>query len=356
MTFVEARNPGEPRLVRPAVSRREAARVGVLLVNLGTPDGTDYRSVRRYLSEFLSDRRVIEASPLIWQPILQGVVLSVRPFRSGANYKRIWNRALGESPLRTYTRGQSTMLARAMRDETGGNGSLVVDWAMRYGQPSIADRLDHLVRVERCERVLIVPLYPQYSATTTATVNDEAFRALIRMRRQPAIRTVPSFPDHPLYIEALAQSVRDTLASLSWTPDCILASFHGLPRRYVKKGDPYSTECNRTMRALRAALGLGLREMPMTFQSRFGREPWLVPYTDQRVELLRKRGVRKLLVLTPGFLADCIETLDEIGVELRHQFLEAGGESFATVPCLNDSPLMLPLLESLIRDGVAGWV
>ncbi len=356
MTFVEARGQSEARRVRPPVSRRDAARVGVLLVNLGTPDATDYRSVRRYLSEFLSDRRVIEASPLIWQPILQGVVLSVRPFRSGANYKRIWNQALGESPLRTYTRGQSAMLARAVRDGAAADGSIVVDWAMRYGRPSISDRLDHLARVERCDRILVLPLYPQYSATTTATVNDEAFRALIRMRRQPAIRTVPSFPDHPLYIEALAQSVRDTLASLSWTPDCILASFHGLPRRYVKQGDPYPTECNRTMRALRAALGCTLREMPMTFQSRFGREPWLVPYTDQRVALLRKRGVRKLLVLTPGFLADCIETLDEIGVELRHQFLAAGGEAFATVPCLNDSPLMRPLLESLVRDGIAGWV
>ncbi len=357
MTFVEARGQAEPRLDRPAISRQDAARVGVLLVNLGTPDATDYRSVRRYLSEFLSDRRVIEASPLIWQPILQGVVLSIRPFRSGANYKRIWNRTLGESPLRTFTRGQSAMLARSMRgDPAAADGPLVVDWAMRYGQPSIADRLDHLTRVERCERILVVPLYPQYSATTTATVNDEAFRALIGMRRQPAIRTVPSFPDHPLYIEALAQSVRDTLASLAWTPDLILASFHGLPRRYVKKGDPYPSECNRTMRALRAALGLKLREMPMTFQSRFGREPWLVPYTDERVALLRARGVRKLLVVTPGFLADCIETLDEIGVELRHQFMAAGGEAFATVPCLNDSRLVLPLLDSLVRDGVAGWV
>ena len=356
MTFVEPR-ASEPEFARPAVSRRDEKRVGVLLVNLGTPDATDYRSVRRYLSEFLSDRRVIEASPLIWQPILQGLVLSVRPFKSGANYKRIWNRTLGESPLRTHTRGQAATLARSMRnDQAGADGSLVIDWAMRYGQPSIRDRLDHLVRVERCERVLVLPLYPQYSATTTATVNDEAFRALMRMRRQPAIRTVPSFPDHPLYIEALAQSVRDALASLSWTPDCILASFHGLPRRYVKQGDPYPTECNRTIRALRAALGLTLREMPMTFQSRFGREPWLVPYTDQRAALLRRRGIRKLLVVTPGFLADCIETLDEIGVELRHQFLEAGGEAFATVPCLNDSPLMLPLLEGLVRDGIAGWV
>ncbi len=356
MTFVDGRETRSTRSVRPRISRTEAARIGVLLVNLGTPDATNYRAVRRYLSEFLSDRRVIESNPLLWQPILQGVILSVRPFRSGAAYKRIWNETEGESPLRTYTRGQTAMLARAMRnDEAETGGGLVFDWAMRYGQPSIADRLDHLVRVERCERILVVPLYPQYSATTTATVNDAAFRALVTMRRQPAIRTVPAFPDHPLYIEALAQSVRDRLAALPWTPDLILASFHGLPRRYVKKGDPYPTDCNRTMRALRAALGLSVLEMPMTYQSRFGPEPWLLPYTDKRVALLRKRGVRKLLVVTPGFLADCIETLDEIGNELRHQFLDGGGEAFATVPCLNDSALALPLLEGLVRDGIAGW-
>ena len=329
---------------------RPTARIGVLLVNLGTPDATSYGAVRRYLSEFLSDRRVIEINPLIWQPLLQGAILSVRPFKSGAAYRRIWNEVRNESPLRTHTRGQATMLGESWAAE-----GVVIDWAMRYGTPSIADRLDHLARVERCDRVLVVPLYPQYSATTTATVNDEAFRALMRMRRQPAIRTVPAFPDHPLYIEALAQSVRNKLATMSWTPDVILASFHGLPRRYVKKGDPYPTDCNRTMRALRAALGLSLREMPMTYQSRFGREPWLVPYTDERVEKLRARGVRKLLVVTPGFLADCIETLDEIGVELGHAFLENGGEAFDTVPCLNDSPLARPLLNALVTDGIAGW-
>ena len=334
------------------ISRRETARVGVLLVNLGTPDGTDYRAVRRYLSEFLSDRRVIEFNPLLWQPLLQGVILSVRPFRSGAAYRRVWNREHDESPLRTYTRGQASLVARAMASEP----NVVVDWAMRYGQPSIGDRLQRLVRVEGCDRVLIVPLYPQYSATTTATVNDEAFRALMRMRRQPAIRTVPAFPDHPLYISALAGSVRDTIASLPWKPDLLLASFHGLPRRYVKKGDPYPADCNRTIRALRTELGLALRDLPMTYQSRFGPEPWLVPYTDKRVALLRARGVRKLVVVTPGFLSDCIETLDEIGVELRHQFLEAGGEEFAVVPCLNDRPDVLPLLETLVRDGLSGWL
>jgi ferrochelatase len=328
-----------------------AGRIGVLLVNLGTPDNTGYPAVRRYLSEFLSDRRVIEVNPLLWQPLLQGVILATRPFRSGAAYRRIWNRERDESPLRSVTRAQAEMLRGAYVQD----GRLVIDWAMRYGTPSIGSRIDALV-AQGCERVLVVPLYPQYSATTTATVNDAAFRALLRLRRQPALRTAAAFPDHPAYISALATSIRQSLAGLDWQPELLLASFHGLPRRYAAAGDPYPRDCSRTMRALREELGLPKAAFPMTFQSRFGREPWLQPYTDAFVAALSGQGIRRLAVITPGFMADCIETLDEIGNELREDFLAAGGESFHRIPCLNDGPGAASLLQAILREELAGWV
>lgn len=340
------------RIVRPAFSGRSqaAGQVGVLLVNLGTPDSTRYGDVRRYLSEFLSDRRVIEVNPWLWQPLLQGVILTTRPFRSGAAYRRIWNEAADESPLRTYTRAQADRLRQAMPPDGPR-----IDWAMRYGRPSIASKLEAL-QAAGCDRILVLPLYPQYSATTTATVNDAVFRALMRMRRQPAIRIAPSFPDHPLYIEGLARSIRATLAGLERPPQRLVASFHGLPRRYVKAGDPYPAECNRTMQALRRRLGLSAREFPVTFQSRFGREPWLEPYTDERVTALPERGIRRVAVITPGFLADCIETLDEIGHELREEFLAAGGEAFTLIPCLNDGQDAIDLLRALVEQELLGWL
>ncbi|WBV44724.1 ferrochelatase [Pseudoroseomonas cervicalis] len=341
MSFLSA---APPRPLRRAAS--ETGRSGVLLVNLGTPDSTRYWDVRRYLSEFLSDRRVIEINPLLWQPLLQGVILTTRPFRSGAAYRRIWNQALDESPLRSFTRSQAEKLQAALPD-----GGPLIDWAMRYGRPSIAERLQAL-QDQGCDRILVVPLYPQYSATTTATVNDQVFRALMRMRRQPTIRIVPPFPDHPLYIEGLANSVRETLAALPRAPQRLVASFHGLPRRYVKAGDPYPAECNRTMRALRASLGLTAREFPMTFQSRFGREPWLEPYTDERIISLPARSITRVAVITPGFLSDCIETLDEIGHELREEFLAAGGEELTIIRCLNDTPDAIRLLGALVRENM----
>ena len=348
MSFIDARNrkTGNPgtaaATVRPGVA-------GVLLVNLGTPDGTDTRSVRRYLAEFLSDRRVIEASPFIWQPILRGIVLNTRPRRSAANYRRIWNTADDESPLRTHTRGQCAGLeARLAADD------IPVEWAMRYGRPSTAAGIDRLI-ARGCDRILLLPLYPQYSATTTATANDQAFRALMRLRRQPALRTVPSFPDDPAYIEALADSVRTALAALDWTPEILIASFHGLPVEYVQRGDPYVTECARTMTALREALGMTPQELPVMFQSRFGPVRWLGPYSEPRVKKLAAAGVRRIAVLNPGFLADCIETLDEIGNELREAFLHAGGERFATIPCLNDGPAAITMLERIVRRELAGW-
>ncbi|MFC0409984.1 ferrochelatase [Roseomonas elaeocarpi] len=332
---------------------RTAGRIGVLLVNLGTPEGTGYWPLRRYLSEFLSDRRVIEINPLLWQPLLQGVILTTRPFRSGANYRRIWRSAENESPLRTFTRAQAGLLAERLAPDLGAG--VVVDWAMRYGRPSVAERLDALTAAG-CERVLVLPLYPQYSATTTATVNDAAFRALMRQRRQPALRTLRSFADHPLYIRALADSVRTRLAALDWQPQLLLASFHGLPRRYVQAGDPYPAECNRTMVALRRELGLSARDFPMVFQSRFGRERWLEPYTDSKLESLPGRGITRVAVITPGFLSDCIETIDEIGRESRHVFTEAGGTHYDAIPCLNDGVGAIDLLEALVRDELRGWL
>ncbi|CAH2599923.1 Ferrochelatase [Rhodovastum atsumiense] len=330
---------------------RANGRIGVLLVNLGTPDAPGYRAVRRYLSEFLSDRRVIEAHPLLWQPLLQGMILATRPFRTGAAYRAIWRNDTDESPLRSFTRAQATQLAVRWPASSG----IVVDWAMRYGRPSIAERLETLT-AQGCDRILVVPLYPQYSATTTASVNDAVFRALMRMRRQPAVRTTPSFPDHPLYVAAVAERIRTTLGRLDWTPELLIGSFHGLPRRYVQAGDPYPAECGRTMAALRRDLGLSPRQFPMTFQSRFGRDRWLEPATEARVATLAARGVKRLAVVAPGFLADCVETLEELGCGLRETFLRAGGERFCLVPCLNDEAGITALLDDILRNGIAGWI
>ena len=348
MSFIDARNRRTGNAGTATASVRPGT-AGVLLVNLGTPAATDNRSVRRYLGEFLSDRRVIEANPLVWQPILRGIVLNTRPRKSAANYKRIWNGARNESPLRTYTRSQAEQLDARLATER-----IPVEWGMRYGTPTTAGAIDRLI-ARGCDRILLLPLYPQYSATTTATANDQAFRALMRLRRQPALRTMPSFPDDPAYIEALATSVRRRLGELDWTPEVLIASFHGLPVEYVQRGDPYVTECARTMTALRAALGMTPRELPLTFQSRFGPTRWLGPYTEPRVKKLAERGIRRIVVLTPGFLADCIETLDEIGNEVREAFEHAGGEKFATVPCLNDSAEAIDMLERLVRRELAGW-
>ncbi len=326
-------------------------RVGVLLVNLGTPDGTDYWPMRRYLKEFLSDRRVIETNPLIWWPILNGIILTKRPSKSGEAYASIWNEALNESPLRTITRSQAEKLA----DVFSAEPDIVVDWAMRYGNPSIASRLDALVSAG-CDRLVVFPLYPQYAAATTATVNDVAFDALKTMRFQPALRTVPAYPAEPVYISALASSVRAHLRALDYEPDVIIASFHGLPKDYVDKGDPYQTQCEQTAYALRAALGMDENKLRLTFQSRFGKAEWLQPYTDKTVEALAKEGVKSIAVMTPGFVADCVETLEEINGEAREIFLENGGEKFSFIPCLNDSDGGMDVIETVVRRELRGWV
>jgi len=328
-----------------------AGKIGVLLVNLGTPDDTSYWSMRRYLKEFLSDRRVIETNRVLWWLILNGVVLVRRPSSSGEKYRSIWNQEKNESPLRTITRSQAEKVAAALASQH----QIVIDWAMRYGSPSIASRIAVLAE-QGCDRLLVFPLYPQYSASTTATVNDKAFESLLTMRAQPALRTVPAYPDDPVYIEALAQSIRTHLASLDFEPEVIITSFHGLPQSYVDKGDPYQTQCKVTADALRKALGFDEKKFRLTFQSRFGRAEWLRPYTDKTVEALAVEGVKRLAILTPGFVADCVETLEEIVLENKEIFLEYGGERFSFIPCLNDSDGGIDVLIHVIKRELQGWV
>ena len=326
-------------------------KIGVLLVNLGTPDDTDYWSMRRYLKEFLSDRRVIEVNPVMWWMILNGIVLTTRPSRSGEAYRSIWNEELDESPLRTITRAQAEKVAAGL----GHREEIVVDWAMRYGNPTIAERIEALIG-QGCEKLLVFPLYPQYAAATTATVNDKVFDKLKSMRWQPALRTVPHYAADPVYIEALAGSITAHLAHLDFEPDVIIASYHGLPKEYVEKGDPYQCLCMSTSDALREALGPLGDKLKTTFQSRFGRAEWLRPYTDETVEALARDGLKRMVILTPGFAADCVETLEEIDGEAREIFLEHGGEKFSFIPCLNDSEAGIGVLLHVIKRELRGWV
>lgn len=324
-------------------------KTGILLVNLGTPEGTDARNMRAYLKEFLSDRRVIEWPRVFWYPILYGIVLNTRPKKSGALYDRIWNYEKNESPLRTFTRAQSEKLQQRLGD------TVIVNWAMRYGVPSIED-VTHQMIDHGCTRLLMFPLYPQYSATTTATVCDAFFDGLKKRRFIPAVRTVPAYADDPVYIDALARSVEKHLQTLSFTPDVLLASFHGIPQSYTQKGDPYYEECQRTTVALRERLGVDEKKLLMTFQSRFGPQEWLQPYTDKTIERLAKEGVSSLAVLNPGFVADCLETVDEIGHEAAKTFIENGGKNFTHIPCLNDSDDGMNVIEHLVRRELKGWV
>lgn len=329
---------------------KNSGRIGVLLINLGTPDATTYWAVRRYLKEFLSDRRVIETNRVLWWLILNGIVLVKRPFASGAKYRSIWNEELDESPLFTITRNQAEKMAAALSSRE----KIIVDWAMRYGSPSIASRVAALT-AQGCDRLIAFPLYPQYAAPTTATANDKVFDALKALRVQPALRTVPPYPDDPVYIAAVANSIKTHLARLDFAPEVILASFHGLPQDYVEKGDPYRQQCVATVEALRAALGPLGSTLKLTFQSRFGRAEWIKPYTDKTVEALAREGVKRLAIVCPGFAADCIETLEEIAQENKDIFLEHGGERFSYIPCLNDSDDGIGVLVHLIERELQGW-
>ena len=343
----------------PAVGHRPAGHpqvsygaVGVLLVNLGTPDATDARSVRHYLREFLHDKRVIEEDTITWKFVLNTIILPLRPGRKGLDYQKIWNNEKNESPLKTITRSQADKLAAAL---ASFGDRVVVDWAMRYGNPSMRSRLAALMS-QGCDRILVVPLYPQYAAATTATVCDEAFRALMKMRWQPALRVAPPYFDNPVYIDALATSFDAHLKTLPFAPEVILASFHGIPQDYFDKGDPYYCHCAKTARLLRERLRLDDDKLIMTFQSRFGRAEWLKPYTDATVKALAARGVKNLAVITPGFAADCLETLEEIAGENAEYFRHAGGENFAAIPCLNDSEAGMRVIEAVVRRELQGWV
>jgi ferrochelatase len=329
---------------------RGSGRVGVLLLNLGTPDATDYRSMRRYLREFLSDRRVVEEPRLKWWMILNLVILTVRPGPKGKDYEKIWNRERDEGPLKTITREQAEKLEAALADER-----IVVDWAMRYANPAVAPRIAYL-QEQGCDRILLVPLYPQYAAATTATACDQAFRALMALRWQPAIRVAPPYYDEPVYIDAVAGSIRDHLSKLDFEPEALIASFHGMPVRYAEQGDPYPGQCQETARLVRERLGWPAERWHTTFQSRFGSDPWIEPYTIDTVHRLARSGVRRLAVVAPGFAADCLETLEELDMENRQAFLAGGGEKFACIPCLNAGPRGMAVIEGIVRRELAGWM
>ena len=321
-----------------------APMVGVLLINLGTPDAPDPVSVRRYLAEFLSDRRIVEIPPLLWQPILRGAILTTRPKKSAHAYQQVW--MTEGSPLAVYTRAT----AQALQDAMGGG--VLVDWAMRYGNPAIGERLKAMKHAG-CDRILLAPLYPQYSGATTATANDAAFAALAKMRWQPAVRTLPPYHDDPAYIGALRRSIEGAITALSFRPDALLASFHGMPERTLKLGDPYHCHSVKTARLLGEALSIPVH---MSFLSRFGRAKWLEPETEATLAKLVREGVRNIAVATPGFSADCLETLEEIAMRAKEAFLAAGGENFAYLPCLNASAEAITLYQRLIGRELSGWM
>jgi len=328
-------------------------KVGILIANLGTPDATDYWSMRRYLGEFLSDRRVIDYSPWLWQPLLQLIILTSRPFRSGAAYKTIWNNEANESPLATITKQQTAKITDAMNKRYGDQ--VVVDYCMRYGNPSTPAKVQEMVDAG-CHKILFFPLYPHYAGATSATANDQFFRALMQQKWQPTARVVDPYFEHPKYIEALAQSVERAYTDLDEEPDVLVCSYHGLPKRYLLEGDPYHCQCAKTTRLLKERLGWGDSEIVTTFQSKFGPEEWLKPYTVEEVARLAEDGKKKIAVIAPAFSADCIETLEEINEEIRESFEEAGGAQFTYIPCLNDDDAHIEALTEVIEANLGGWL
>ncbi|WP_104202697.1 ferrochelatase [Billgrantia saliphila] len=334
----------------PPVSR---ARVGVVLANLGTPDATDYRSMRRYLNEFLSDKRVVDYPSWKWQPLLQLIILTRRPFKSGAAYRSIWNTERNESPLLTITREQTRKMAEALEARHGDR--VRVDFCMRYGNPS-TDSVLRRLQAEGCERILFFPLYPQYASPTTATANDQAFRTLMTLKHQPALRTVPAYFEHPAYLEALANSVREAYAAAKSPPEVLVSSYHGVPKRFLLEGDPYHCQCQKTTRLLRERLGWPEDAIQTAFQSQFGPEEWVGPQTVDHVAELARRGYKHIAVVSPAFASDCVETLEEINEEIRESFLAAGGERFTYIPCLNDRDDHIAALLAIAESELAGWL
>ena len=327
--------------------------IGVLLSNLGTPDNYDYWSMRRYLGEFLSDRRVIDYSPWLWQPLLQLIILTKRPFSSGAAYKTIWNHEENESPLLTITKAQTTAIRSSVTERHGEN--VMVDFCMRYGNPSIDSVVQKMVDAG-CQKILFFPLYPQYAGATSATANDEFFRSLIKQTWQPTARTVSPYFDHPDYIDALATSIERGYTNAEVEPEILVCSYHGVPKRYLMQGDPYHCLCQKTTRLLKERLGWDETQIITTFQSKFGPEQWLQPYTVEEVARLAGLGKKNIAICAPAFSADCIETLEEINEEIRESFERAGGEKFTYIPCLNDEPSHISALTNIISDNLHGWV
>jgi ferrochelatase len=329
-------------------------KVGVLLANLGTPDATDYWSMRRYLNEFLSDRRVIDYAPWKWQPLLQLIILSKRPFSSGAAYRSIWNNEANESPLMTITKEQTAAIRAQMQAAYGDQ--VVVEFCMRYGNPSTPSIVQKMID-QGCHKILFFPLYPHYAGATSATANDQFFRALMAQKWQPTARIVDPYFAHPQYIEALAQSVERAYAEMDSRPDVLVCSYHGVPKRYLMEGDPYHCQCQKTTRLLKERLGWADDQIVTTFQSRFGPEEWLKPYTVEEVaRLAEEDGKKKIAVIAPAFSADCIETLEEINEEIRESFEHAGGQEFTYIPCLNADSAHIEALSQVIHENLGGWV
>lgn len=328
-------------------------KVGILLSNLGTPDNYDYWSMRRYLGEFLSDRRVIDYSPWLWQPLLQLIILTKRPFSSGAAYKSIWNEEANESPLLTITKAQTAKIKTAMQARYGDD--VMVDFCMRYGNPSTKSKVREMTEAG-CQKILFFPLYPQYAGATSATANDEFFRALLEETWQPTARTVQPYFDDPVYIDALAQSIEKAYAGLEKRPDLLICSYHGVPKRYLMQGDPYHCHCQKTTRLLKERLGWDDTEIKTTFQSKFGPEEWLQPYTVKEVARLAEAGTKNIAVCAPAFSADCIETLEEINEEIFESFEHAGGKDFTYIPCLNDDDVHIKALGTVIQRNLQGWL
>ena len=319
-------------------------KTGILLINLGTPDSTSWWDIRKYLKEFLSDRRVIEVNPIIWQIILNLFILTFRPSKTAHAYKKIWRKESNESPLLYFTRSQAQKLAKKISNE-----KIIVDFAMRYGNPSIRTRLNKL-KEKGCEHIIILPLYPQYAAATTATVCDEVYRSLMSMRWQPSLQIIPHYESEPRYIDALIKSIEKKIKEIKWKPDLIISSYHGIPKSYFDKGDPYQCYCQKTTRLMNERFNT--IKIKTTFQSRFGPQEWLKPYTDKTLENLPKSGIKNLLVICPGFASDCVETLEEINMAGRESFLKNGGENFDLIPCLNDSSEHIDLFQYLIKKHI----
>jgi len=345
-----ANRPDHAPADHPAIAPEK---IGVLIANLGTPDGTDYWSMRRYLNEFLSDKRVIDYPAWKWQPILQTVILGKRPFTSGAAYRSIWNTEADESPLMTITKAQTSALRDRLMADFGDG--VQVEFCMRYGNPSTPSVVRRMVE-EGCRKILFFPLYPHYAGATTATANDQFFRALMAETWQPPARTVPAYFEHPAYIDALAQSVETAWSAAATKPDVLVASYHGMPQRYLTQGDPYHCQCQKTTRLLRERLGWNAVQIITTFQSKFGPEEWLQPYTVEEVARLAKAGKTNIAVIAPAFSADCIETLEEINEEIRESFEHAGGKDFTYIPCLNDTPAHIDALAQIVAENLGGWI